>query len=100
MQNSEIIMIIAILLAPVIAIQVQKWLETWQEKAERKKKIFYTLMATRATRISPEHVSALNMIDLEFEEETVCEKWREYVDYLNESPQMPSADATEQQHQE
>jgi len=59
-------------------------------------RIFDTLMATRLTRIAPEHVTALNMIDLAFSgicvfgrnfpsktERSVLESWRAYLDHLN-----------------
>ncbi len=91
-----IMMIVAVLLAPLIAVQVQKWLEGWREKKERKKQIFTTLMATRATRIDPSHVTALNMIDLEFKETSVLEKLREYMDCLAEAPVIPVADSSEE----
>lgn len=54
-------------------------------------------MSTRATRLSPEHVSALNMIDLEFygikvcgqrwqskSEKNVTNAWKTYNDLLND----------------
>ena len=65
MKLAEVLMIIAVLLAPVVAVQVQKWLELFREDRARKLWIFKTLMATRAATVSPEHVQALNMIDLE-----------------------------------
>ena len=66
MTISDWLMIIAVLLAPLIAVQVQKWLEHHRENRERKLRVFKTLMATRAATVSPDHVQALNMIDLEF----------------------------------
>ncbi len=95
MTIAEWMMIAAVLLAPLTAVQVQKWLEVWREKKERKKQIFTTLMATRATRIDPSHVTALNMIDLEFKETSVLEKWSEYLDCLAEAPKIPAADSPE-----
>lgn len=54
-------------------------------------------MATRAARVSPDHVQALNMIDMEFygrkifgfrfqnsKEKKVVESWRIYHDHLNQ----------------
>jgi|WetSurMetagenome_2_1015567.scaffolds.fasta_scaffold1355444_2 hypothetical protein len=37
--------IIAIVLGPLIALQIQKWIENWKEKKQRKLAIFKTLMA-------------------------------------------------------
>jgi len=93
MTTSDWVMIGAVLLAPLVAVQVQKWLERWREESERKKQIFKRLMATRATRLDPSHVTALNMIDLEFEEKAVLERWREYMDSLLGAPEIPSANA-------
>ncbi|GLO13629.1 hypothetical protein PPUJ20028_22100 [Pseudomonas putida] len=54
-------------------------------------RIFSTLMATRAARMSPDHVQALNMIDLAFNggsrtrrrsETDVLDAWRDYLDHL------------------
>ena len=44
------------------------------------------LMATRSVRLSPEHVQALNAIDLTFDDkkgEAVRQAWRAYLDHLN-----------------
>ena len=95
MTKSEWLMILAILLAPLIAVQVQKYTEILLEKHRRKLRIFYTLMGTRAIRLSPEHVQALNMIDIEFygrkifgftyqskAEKEVQNAWKEYLDHL------------------
>ena len=63
MTLTDILTILAVFLAPVVAVQVQKWLEVFREQRARKLWIFKTLMATRAATVSQEHVQALNMID-------------------------------------
>ena len=73
------LMIGAVLLAPLVAIQVQKILEGWKEINERKERVFKTLMSTRARRLDHSHVEALNMIDLVFTGDPVCEKWTEFL---------------------
>lgn len=83
--------IFAILLGPIIAIQVQKFIETRTETRNRKLWIFRTLMATRGTPLAPEHVTALNMIDIEFykgnkNEEKAVESWKIYLNHLCEAP--------------
>ncbi|MEO8233756.1 MAG: DUF6680 family protein [Ignavibacteriota bacterium] len=87
----EVLMIIAIIAGPILAIQIQKYIEDYKEKKSRKLKIFKTLMATRASRINFQHVEALNMIDLEFSENKKKEKeilvaWKIYLDHLNSFP--------------
>jgi hypothetical protein len=64
MSLTDLLIVCATLIAPLLAIQAQKWLERFREDQERKLRVFKTLMATRATVVSAEHVQALNMIDL------------------------------------
>jgi hypothetical protein len=89
MTISDWLMILAVLLAPLIAVQVQKWLEHYREDHERKLNVFKSLMATRAAAVSPVHVQALNMIDLEFDEKkykNVRLAWKTYLDHLGNYP--------------
>ena len=97
MTISDTLMIFAVLISPVLAVQVQKIIESWRETKQRKILIFKTLMATRGTTLSPRHVEALNMIDLEFSiknknEKRVVEAWKMYLDHLydlNVDPKDP-----------
>ena len=88
--------IVAALLGPVLAVQAQKAVESLREKQRRKAFLFEQLMATRAARLAPEHVRALNMVDLVFygervlgiqrrsaKEQRVLDTWKEYHDHLN-----------------
>ena len=73
----------ATLAGPVLAVQAQKWIERYREKRSQKISVFSTLIATRATPLSAEHVRALNTIDLAFKDDKlVIEAWREYLDSL------------------
>jgi hypothetical protein len=96
MEAKDIIMIGAVLIAPVLAVQVQKYLEKIRENKNRKIRLFYALISTRTSRVSYEHVQALNMIDIEFygkiifkwrfqtkKEKSVQNSWKEYHDHLN-----------------
>jgi len=64
MTISDWLMISAVLTGPILAVQVQKFIESWREAKQRKIYIFKTLMATRGTTLSPRHVEALNIIDV------------------------------------
>ena len=82
------LIIVAVLAGPILAVQVQKSIESWRERKNRKKYVFKSLMATRGTALSPRHVEALNMIDLEFsvkkpKEKKVVDGWKIYRDHLN-----------------
>ncbi len=91
MSESNYLMILAVLFSPLIAVQVQKYIEKWRESRGRKLIIFKKLMASRGTPISPQRVEALNMIDLEFDkndekERAVLEAWKVYLDHVNDAP--------------
>jgi hypothetical protein len=93
MSIADWLMITAVILGPVIAVQLTRYLDNKKEIRERKLWIFKTLMATRASTLSPHHVEALNRIDLEFDvksldEKAVIEAWKAYLDILGDT-QIP-----------
>jgi hypothetical protein len=85
-----IVTAVAILLAPVIALRINVWLNKKTESENRKREIFRNLMATRGSGLSPIHVEALNKIDIEFSQsdektKSVFDAWKEYRDHLNDA---------------
>jgi hypothetical protein len=99
MNNDDpIFAVIEEVLGPILAVQAQKWVERATENRRRKVQVFERLMATRATPIAPEHVQALNTIELVFNkgwflspktkenEKAVITEWRAYLDNLNHGP--------------
>lgn len=88
METVDILTILAIILGPITAVQVDKWLQRNRADRERKVSIFKTLMATRGSVLSYTHVEALNRIDLEFSDskkyKKVIDKWKEYFDNLSQ----------------
>lgn len=87
MTISNWLMITAVFLGPIIAVQLTRYLDNKKEIRERKLWIFKTLMATRSSILSPHHVEALNRIDLEFDskskkEKEVIDAWKAYLDLL------------------
>ncbi len=86
METKDILTIIVVLLSPLIAVQAEKFIERTRSRKNRKVEIFKTLMATRGSRLSIEHVTALNQIDLEFygnkKYKKVLYAWKEYFDQL------------------
>lgn len=88
MNVSDWLTVLAILVAPIVALQIQKYIEDRKEVKERKMQIFRTLMATRANRLNLNHIEALNMIDIEFfKNEKVKEKWKLLLDNFVNYPQ-------------
>lgn len=87
MALTEILMVLATALSPLIAVQVTRYLDDRNEEQGRKLQVFKTLMATRAYTLAPAHVEALNRIDLEFSpkrkpEKAVLDVWQQYLDHL------------------
>ncbi|MGH7750523.1 MAG: DUF6680 family protein [Candidatus Dormibacteria bacterium] len=88
MYTLSILTIIAILLGPVVAIQVDRYLNRQNDHRSRKLHLFRELMATRGTRLLPRHVEALNLIIVEYSknipsENTVINAWKNYHAHLN-----------------
>jgi hypothetical protein len=97
--------LLTLLLAPLIALSVQDRVNRWREARQRKISIFRTLMATRAARVDPRHVEALNAVQVEFlgggAGKGVLEKWKEHLDHLNTPQnQFPSLEAWVQKSDE
>ena len=94
--NGEWVIVFATVMGPILAVQAQKLLEGIRDKKNAKLWVFRTLMATRGTRLSQDHVRALNMIDLTFygskifyffrwqsnSEKEVATAWKVYLDNL------------------
>jgi len=77
MTLNEWLTIVALLLGPVLAILVAQWLDRARLQHNRKMDVFRTLMRTRRTPITAEHVGALNLIEIEFAgQETVLAAWK------------------------
>lgn len=93
MKTEDLLMLIAVLLGPILAVQAQRLVDKLRETRNRKLYIFKTLMATRAANLSAEHVQALNMIDVEFPErgrwKQTVHAWRGYFDQLNVATGSP-----------
>lgn len=96
LQLHEWLIIGATLAGPVLAVQSQKWIERARAAQARRDWIFDTLMATRGARISPDHVRALNSIDLAFygrrilgrpirgkASQKVLDTWHDYHEHLS-----------------
>ncbi|MGD0215461.1 MAG: DUF6680 family protein [Terriglobales bacterium] len=80
--------VIAVIISPIFALEVQKRLDDRRTTFDRKMSIFRKLMTTRATQMSPAHVEALNGIEVEFyaksgPDKKVLDAWRLYINHLN-----------------
>ncbi len=85
--------IFAVISGPLIGIQVQKRIESLRDRRGRQLYIFRALMATRATPLHPDHVTALNLIDIDFserrrKEKSVVRSWRVLLDQYGKYPRQ------------
>ena len=92
MTLTDTLMIIAVLVGPILAVQVQKIIEIWKERRNSQLHVFRTLMATRATTVSAEHVNALNMVGMFFsnkkkKEKLVIGAWLNLLNHFDNYPQ-------------
>ena len=84
-----IITAVAIVIGPIVAVQVTLRFEEKREKRRRKYDTFHALMRTRRVTLSPDHVTALNVIQTEFHEDNrVIAAYKKYIDNLG-SPALP-----------
>jgi hypothetical protein len=79
--------IIAIVAGPIAALAIQRWADNRREKRQAKLWVFRTLMTYRATRLNPNFVQALNVIDVVFNGDQRGEKgtrtaWKVLLDHL------------------
>lgn len=86
---TDIIMIGAIVIGPIIAVRITEKLRHKKDSRDRKVYIFRTLMATRSAGLAAMHVEALNLVELEFQvppdaSTAVVSAVRLYVNHLND----------------
>ncbi|HVB88465.1 MAG TPA: DUF6680 family protein [Candidatus Dormibacteraeota bacterium] len=87
--------IAAVLIGPILALSAQRLLDNLREAHNRRVRIFRELMSTRAQRLSPRHVEALNAVPLEFRrkrDKKILAAWKAYLNHLgtDSSKDLPS----------
>jgi len=76
----------------MLALFAQRLLDYLREKKQRRVQLFMALMTTRATPLNPDHVNALNSIDVVFsrkQDEKIRAAWETVRKYL-ENPSVPN----------
>ena len=86
---TDIVMIGAIVVGPIIAVQLTEWIRRQQNLRDRKEWAFRALMATRNATLAPAHVEALNLVDVLFhsqkpQERKVVDAWKLYLSHLQD----------------
>lgn len=84
MTTVEATTIAAVIIGPITAVVIGLWLEDRRAKRQQQWDTFRMLMRTRGTRLSGEHVGALNLVELEFAtEKKVMDAWKSYMEHLD-----------------
>jgi hypothetical protein len=80
--NSEIFgwaILAATFLGPAFAVLVTRIVDARRELSSRQLHVFRTLMATRRAQLTAEHVTALNLIEIDFQgKKEVLQSWKAY----------------------
>ena len=77
--------IVAVVLGPVIAVLITRYMDNLRADKARKLDIFRTLMRTRRMQLHWEHVGALNLVEVEFiDHPKVVDAWKAYLANLGE----------------
>lgn len=83
--GSTIGIIVATFTGPVAAVLVTRWVDKLRDREKRRLEIFRALMRTRKMPLSQDHVSAINLIEVEFHErKKVMAGLKELLDHFHE----------------
>lgn len=78
----------ATLLGPILAVWASEWRQQRKQLHDRKEWVFRSLWSTRSSRLHPDHILALNQIDLAFSQKShpkIADARRLYFAHLNTS---------------
>ena len=90
------ISVVALIVGPLLAVIVARMLDARRARRARRMDVFRKLMATRRERLSFEHVSALNLVEVEFRDSPqVIKKWEEYLKELRTVHNKPKNETEE-----
>ena len=82
----------ATVLGPIFAVLTTRFIDQRREVRNRRLYIFRTLMATRRAQLTTEHVTALNLIEIDFRgKQEVLAAWKEYFANLATDPTNEAA---------
>lgn len=90
MTLTEIITVIAIIAGPSIGVWLAKKIDAEREARKRREDVFKILMRTRRDSMAWDHVGALNLVELEFEnDKDVISAFKNYFEHLGKQHTKP-----------
>lgn len=76
--------IVATFLGPIFAVLATRYVDRIRAQEQRRWELFRQLMAARGDFVSPEYVSALNLVPIEFNGHTpVVSAWKDVLDHVS-----------------
>ena len=92
----EWISLAAILVGPILAVLATRFLDNRRSARDQRLAVFKTLMRTRRTPTVPDHVGALNLVEIEFANDgPVLSAWRALFSHLGTEHTPKSAERQE-----
>jgi hypothetical protein len=89
MTLTEKLTIVALVFGPVIAVGITLWIEARRRTQENRLRIIRMLLATRHIPAHPDYCSAINLLPLEFNNESkVMSAWRAYNERVRQDPKL------------
>lgn len=89
--------IVAIAWGPIKAVKITRANDDRREKKRRQFEVFHSLMKTRRFTLAPEHVMALNLVQVEFyQHQKIDAAYRAYMALLTRRPPPPNDPGWEQ----
>jgi hypothetical protein len=77
--------VFATLVGPILAVWASEWRHQRRQARQRREDLVFTLMSTRGNRQAPEHIHALNRIEIVFPDRKyplIADAWRQYHRHL------------------
>lgn len=85
LSDGEILVAICTVVGPILAVLATRLVDELRDSRSRKNAVFVSLMSTRRAQLTPEHVQALNLIEIEFAKDTrVISELKAYMALMEE----------------